>query len=146
MRPLRVVFCTCPERESLRLSHTLVEAGLAACVNIVPGVNSVYRWKSEICEDKEALLIIKTGADEVEEVTELIQREHSYTVPEVISLDLNVKEGNEAYLQWMVDSLGVPLTPPDVDPQFGRTVSSVAEEIVRQSVEYAQDAEDIEES
>lgn len=145
MRPLRVLFCTCPERDSLRLSHTLVKAGLAACVNIVSGVSSVYRWKSKICEDKEALLIIKTGADEVEEVTELIQKEHSYTVPEVISLDLNVQEGNEAYLQWVVDSLGVPLTHPDVDPEFGRTVSSVAEEIVRNTVEEFED-EDIEES
>lgn len=144
MRPLRVLFCTCSERESLRLSHTLVEAGLAACVNIVSGVNSVYRWNSEICEDKEVLLIIKTGADEVEEVTELLLREHSYSVPEVISLDLNVQEGNEAYLQWVVDSLGTPLTNPDVDPEFGRTVSSVAEEIVREAVEDIED-EDIEE-
>lgn len=112
--PTRLVLCTCPERDVLRLAHALVELRHAACVNIVPEVTSVYRWNGRICEDKESLAIIKTTAAQVPELTQTILDIHSYAVPEVISLPIEASEGNGLYLEWLVKSVG-PLPTADAE-------------------------------
>jgi periplasmic divalent cation tolerance protein len=95
-----VVLSTCgSSEEAQRLAHGLVEKRLAACVNIVPGVRSVYHWKDAIEEEEEVLLVIKTSRPLLDELRSEIERLHSYEVPEVIALQ--VVDGSEAYLAWL---------------------------------------------
>ena len=95
-----VVLSTCGSpREAQRLAHALVEKRLAACVNIVSGVRSVYRWKDAIEDEEEVLLVIKTSRPLFEELRNEILRLHSYEVPEVIALE--VVDGSEGYLAWL---------------------------------------------
>ncbi|XP_032512946.2 protein CutA homolog [Danaus plexippus] len=89
------------------IGHTLVKNKVAACVNIIPGVTSIYEWKNEIAEDSEALLMIKTRTSLVDKLTELVRANHPYEVCEVISLP--IKNGNPPYLKWIGD------TVPDVN-------------------------------
>ncbi|MBI4605452.1 MAG: divalent-cation tolerance protein CutA [Planctomycetes bacterium] len=101
-REICVVLCTCPPAEAERLAGLLVEKGLAACVNVVPGLTSVYRWEGKVCRDPESLLVIKCPRRGVEVLTEALVEAHPYDVPEVIAL--KVKDGNRAYLDWVVAS------------------------------------------
>jgi periplasmic divalent cation tolerance protein len=95
-----VVLCTCASaEEAQRMARTLVEKRLAACVNLIPGIRSVYRWEDAIQEDEEVLLAIKTSRGLLDELREEIERIHSYEVPEVIALP--VVDGSERYLAWM---------------------------------------------
>lgn len=95
-----VVLSTCATaEEAQRLARALVEKRLAACVNVIPGVRSVYRWKDVIEDDEEVLLLIKTSRPLIEELRGEIERLHSYEVPEVIALA--VVDGSERYLAWM---------------------------------------------
>jgi periplasmic divalent cation tolerance protein len=95
-----VVLSTCGSlKEAQELAHELVEKRLAACVNIVPGVRSVYRWKDAIEEEEEVLLVVKTSRPLLEELRNEILRLHSYEVPEVIALE--VVDGSEAYMAWL---------------------------------------------
>ncbi|CAG9559910.1 unnamed protein product [Danaus chrysippus] len=89
------------------IGHTLVKNKVAACVNIIPGVTSIYEWKNEIAEDSEALLMIKTRTSLVDKLTEMVRANHPYEVCEVISLP--IKNGNPPYLKWIGD------TVPDVN-------------------------------
>jgi periplasmic divalent cation tolerance protein len=94
--------CRSPE-EAHKLAHALVEKRLAACVNIVPGVRSVYHWKDAIEEEEETLLVIKSSRPLLEELCSELERLHSYEVPEVIAL--TVVDGSEAYLAWLTREL-----------------------------------------
>jgi periplasmic divalent cation tolerance protein len=95
-----VVLSTCASaEEAQRVARGLVEKRLAACVNVIPGVRSVYRWKDAIEDEEEVLLLIKTSRALLEELREEIERLHSYEVPEVIAL--SVVDGSERYLAWM---------------------------------------------
>jgi periplasmic divalent cation tolerance protein len=95
-----VVLSTCATSEEARkLARSLVEKRLAACVNVLPGIRSVYRWKDAIEEEEEVLLAIKTSRESLQELTDEIERMHSYEVPEVIALQ--VVDGSERYLAWM---------------------------------------------
>jgi len=85
--------------EANRIARELVEKRLAACVNLVSGVRSVYRWKNEVEESEEVLLVIKTSRPLFDQVRIEIEKLHSYEVPEVIAL--HVVEGAEQYLEWM---------------------------------------------
>jgi len=100
----RVVLMTAsgPE-EAERIARGLVEGKLAACVNIVPQIRSVYQWEGKVCDDPETLLIAKTSVDKVAALIEKVKCLHSYDVPEIISL--GIEEGSEAYLAWMGDVL-----------------------------------------
>ena len=99
---MRVILSTCADiQEAKRIAKTLVEEKRAACVNIVPKVFSIYEWKGQIEEDEEVLLLIK--ALEFEPVRRRIRELHSYEVPEIIALE--IKEGDEAYLNWMKEVL-----------------------------------------
>jgi periplasmic divalent cation tolerance protein len=90
--------------EAQRVARALVEKRLAACVNVMPGVRSVYRWKDNAGKDaieeaEEVLLVIKSSRALLEGLKEEIERMHSYEVPEVIAL--SVVDGSERYLAWM---------------------------------------------
>jgi len=99
-----VMYVTVPDRAvGKRLASGLVENHLAACVNIIPGVTSVYRWKGEVNEDQEELLMIKSLQELVPELTQWVKREHPYDDCEVISVP--VTGGSSTYLQWVHESV-----------------------------------------
>ncbi len=96
-----IVLMTAPDiTEAEKISAELVKEGLAACVNIVNKVRSIYRWQGEICRDTEALCVIKTVRGNFEPLKDKIKSMHSYTVPEVIGL--SIEEGSNKYLKWLV--------------------------------------------
>ncbi len=82
-----------------KLAHSIVEARLAACVNIIPNVRSVYEWQSKIHEDEELILMIKTRREYVPQLIEFVKKNHPYDVPELI--ELPITNGNEDYLKWI---------------------------------------------
>ena len=100
MTDKRIVHSTAgSEQEAHKIAHILVKRRLAACVNILPGVQSIYRWKGEIESAQEWLLLIKTRADKFSAVRDAIGELHSYEVPECIVLE--IEDGSLAYLQWL---------------------------------------------
>lgn len=102
-----VVLITAPAGEKAALlARSLVDDKLAACVNIVPGVKSVYWWQGKVEEAAEELLIVKTDKVKVKALVKAVKLRHPYSVPEVIAL--RIKEGNRDYLRWISDSLGTP--------------------------------------
>jgi len=86
-----------------RIARALVERRLAACVNVVPGVVSVYRWKGEVCRDQELLLVIKTRRERLDALREALVGLHPYDVPELVALP--IVAGHEPYLAWVDDSV-----------------------------------------
>jgi len=100
MTDKRIVLSTAgSEQEAHKIAHILVERRLAACVNILPRVQSIYRWKGEIESAQEWLLLIKTRADKFPAVRDAIGELHSYEVPECIVLE--IEDGSLPYLQWL---------------------------------------------
>lgn len=89
--------------EAKRISYALVEERLAACVNRVASVQSVYRWQGKVEQSEEELLIIKTKRELFDRLRSRVQALHSYTVPEIIALP--ILEGNEGYLKWLGEQL-----------------------------------------
>ncbi|XP_004299709.1 PREDICTED: protein CutA 1, chloroplastic-like [Fragaria vesca subsp. vesca] len=101
--PSIVVYVTVPNKEvGKKLAESLVREKLAACVNIVPGIQSVYQWEGEVQTDSEELLIIKTRQSLFEALTEHVKSNHPYDVPEVIALPINA--GSLNYLEWIKNS------------------------------------------
>lgn len=98
-----VVLCTCPVTEATRVARSLLEERLVACVNIVPGVRSLYWWKDEVAEDDESLLVIKTTDERYPAVEEHLARVHPYEVPEILALA--PEGGLESYLSWVRESV-----------------------------------------
>lgn len=95
-----VVFCMCESQEQAqKVALSLVERQLAACVNILPGATSVYRWKGKVEQSEEAMLIIKTRHNLFNELRSEIERLHSYDVPEIIAVSLSA--GSGPYLNWI---------------------------------------------
>lgn len=95
-----VIYCTVPNRkEGQEIAKVLVEGGLAACVNIIDKIESIFSWDGQMCEEKEALLIIKTRKELFSKINHTIQKLHSYNVPEVISIP--ILEADETYLKWI---------------------------------------------
>jgi len=96
----RIVFCTCPDAPTAsRLARTLVNERLAACVNVVGGVASTYRWNGEVHVDDEVLLVIKTMADRFEAMQSRLVALHPYDVPEVLAIE--PIGGAAPYLAWL---------------------------------------------
>ena len=99
-RAVEVVLVTAPDAEvGARLARALVGEGLAACVNVVPGVRSIYRWQGDLHDDAEVLLVAKTCADRAEAFGARVRELHPYELPEVVRL--SVTGGSAAYLDWV---------------------------------------------
>ncbi len=95
-----IVFVTTPTVEDGRkIAQVLVKEKLAACVNILPGITSIYTWEGEISDDDEVLLVIKTRADLFDSLSATVEKEHPYDVPEVIAMPITA--GTAGYLQWI---------------------------------------------
>jgi periplasmic divalent cation tolerance protein len=100
----RIVLTTAAsEEEARKIGRHLVEQGLAACVNIIPGVESIYRWKGKIESAQEWLLIVKTTAERFPAVRDAIRELHSYDLPECIAF--SVEDGSLPYLKWLEESV-----------------------------------------
>jgi periplasmic divalent cation tolerance protein len=98
-----IALVTCPPEKAESLAAALVESRNAACVNIVPGLRSVYRWKDAVQQDDETLLIIKTTAAHFQTLKETVLKLHPYELPEVIAV--KVEAGHAPYLDWITQSL-----------------------------------------
>jgi len=95
-----VVLVTCPSvEEARRIARVLLEERLAACINIVPGLTSLFWWEGKLDEAQEALMIIKTRASLLPELTTRVRELHPYEVPEVVALP--IVGGSEDYLSWV---------------------------------------------
>jgi periplasmic divalent cation tolerance protein len=92
------------ETDAGRLARLLVEEGLAACITIMPEVRSFYKWKNQLCEDVEWVLLIKTRKECKASIEIFFQKNHPYQLPELIMLP--IIEGKEEYFQWMDISMG----------------------------------------
>ena len=97
--PLVVLITAGSQEEAERIAQSLVAEMLAACVNVVPGVTSIYRWEGEVQRDQEWLLVAKSRRDVLDRLVERVQEIHSYDVPEIIALPL--AGGSEPYLRWL---------------------------------------------
>ena len=98
-------------RESKKIAKHVVDARLAACVNITAPAQSIYRWQGRVTEDKEFLLVIKSSRELFEEIKAAVSKLHSYRTPEIICLP--IIDGSQEYLQWISDSVKQPKGPDD---------------------------------
>jgi periplasmic divalent cation tolerance protein len=104
MSDFQIVLTTCGDRETAeRIAQQLVEQRLAACVNIVSGVQSVYRWQGAVQSEPEVLLLIKTKGPLIQQVQSTIASLHSYEIPEFLVLPIS--GGSAAYMGWLAASL-----------------------------------------
>jgi periplasmic divalent cation tolerance protein len=95
-----IAFVTAPdEEEAKHIAEAVVSERLAACVNLVAGVESIYRWEGKVTRDREVLLIIKTTGGRYEELERRVKELHSYSTPEVIAF--RIEQGSKEYLDWL---------------------------------------------
>lgn len=95
-----LTLCTCPDRSvAAGIAEHLVSEGLAACVNLIPGIESVYRWQGKIQRDAEVLLLIKTTNARFNALSARLRELHPYDLPEIISVP--VTHGLPGYLEWV---------------------------------------------
>jgi periplasmic divalent cation tolerance protein len=100
MKKYIVILITTPsDEEAKRIANLLVSQGKVACVNIVKGVHSIFFWEEKVTSEEEALLVIKTKEDLLEDVIKTVKDIHTYTVPEIIALP--IIGGNPDYLKWI---------------------------------------------
>ncbi len=100
---LLLVLCTCPNPDHARqLSESLVQARLAACVNIVNPISSIFTWQGRINTEQESLLLIKTTETAYSALERAIKKQHPYEIPEIIAIP--VQEGAADYLSWVRDT------------------------------------------
>lgn len=100
----RVVLVTAgSEDEAAKIARALVDERLAACVNIVPGARSIYRWRDAVEDEREVLMVIKTAVSALDALEARVRELHSYDVPEILALPID--KGNGSYLDWLGESL-----------------------------------------
>ena len=97
-----VVYVTAPEEEAVDLAKTLVEERLVACVNLVPGLRSIYWWQGKVEDEPEVLCIMKTRSNLFESLRDRVRQLHSYEVEEIIALP--ILAGNLPYLDWIKEN------------------------------------------
>ena len=98
--PCQIVLTTCPDAASAeRIARVLVEEGLAACVNILPPMRSIYRWKGKIEDASEQLLVIKSAASRFPAIRDRLRSLHPYELPEIIAVP--IADGLPEYLAWL---------------------------------------------
>ena len=105
MTDVVIVLTTLPARDAERVARALVEERLAACVNLLPPMSSIYRWRGEMMTESEQQLVAKTVRGRVEQIRERLAGIHPYELPEFLVLD--VAEGGDAYLAWVRESTRV---------------------------------------
>lgn len=99
---VHIVFCTCSPERAPELAGALVERRVAACVNLVPAVRSVYRWNDAVQDDTETLLLIKSPVARFDALRAAILELHPYELPEIVAVKLDA--GHPAYLGWVLSS------------------------------------------
>ena len=103
----RLVLCACPDAGlAERLAEAVVGERLAACVNILPGLRSVYRWRGALERAEETLLLIKTAGDRLPELTARLRALHPHELPEIVAVELD--GGLAPYLDWIVEETRAP--------------------------------------
>jgi periplasmic divalent cation tolerance protein len=109
MNPLPLlILCTCPDQATAEhIAETVVGERLAACVNLVPGLTSIYRWEGQIQRAAELLLLVKTRAAVYPLLEARLRELHPYQTPEIIALP--IQTGSAAYLDWIADNTGAPV-------------------------------------
>jgi len=103
MGAIVVVTTVGTEEQAYLIAREIIARRQAACVNILPGVRSIYRWKGKICKDGELLLVIKSMESEFEGLAATIRELHSYELPEILSW--NVTRGEKGFLDWILSSV-----------------------------------------
>jgi periplasmic divalent cation tolerance protein len=104
MSDVILIFCTCPDAdEARRIAHELVTCRLAACVNILPSIESIYRWQGQVESAHEVLLLVKTLRERFSELQRRIIQLHSYDTPEIIAVP--IADGLEKYLAWVGENV-----------------------------------------
>jgi periplasmic divalent cation tolerance protein len=99
MDALLMISTTGSEKEARKIARSLVEERLAACANVIPGVRSFFYWEGRLCQEKEALILIKTVNNKARKIMDKIKKIHSYEVPEIIFFRVDMGEKN--YLKWV---------------------------------------------
>ena len=100
-----IVFVTAPNLAVARkLASGILENRLAACVNLVPGLESHYRWEGKLCQETEVLMVLKTTGDQLVALEAWVQAEHPYDTPEFVAL--KIEAGSARYLDWISESVG----------------------------------------
>lgn len=98
--PFEIILCTCPDKDTAKkLARLLVSNNLAACVNILPGITSVYTWEDQIETVQEHLLLIKSIYTRYQDIETLLFKHHPYEVPEIIAVP--IERGLPEYLEWI---------------------------------------------
>jgi periplasmic divalent cation tolerance protein len=102
---VRVVFCTFPDAETAhRIARDAVERRYAACANLVPSIKSIFRWRDQVQQADETLVVYKTSVARYPDLETFLLRSHPYEVPEIIALPLSA--GSAAYVRWVIDNSG----------------------------------------
>jgi len=103
MRAIVVVTTVGTEEQAYLIAREIVARRQAACVNIVPGIRSIYRWKGKICKDGELMLLVKSLEGEFDGIAATIRELHSYELPEILSF--TVTQGEQKFLEWIAGSV-----------------------------------------
>ncbi len=115
VKNLRLVYITTENKEEAKkIGGKLVEDHLAACVNIIDGMESMFWWKGNVEEGRETILIAKTTLRNISELTRRVKELHSYDCPCVITFSINEQEGNEEYLDWLENEVSTDDSAPQV--------------------------------
>lgn len=105
---MRIVLCNCPPDAAPEIARTLIERRLAACVNLIPGVRSFYRWEGAVQDDAEVTMLIKVAASGVVDLHDALVELHPYSVPEILVLGVDLDLCHAPYVSWVRAETGRP--------------------------------------